>query len=550
MKKKLRIGLLVEGIDLAAWQLRIVEILHESSYAEIVALIINNAPKPRQTVLHRFLTHYDKLVWRLHEWVDEKLFRPMQNPFKRVTINGILHHTTQLSVTPRQTRFCDYLLDSDIEKIKQLNLDVALRFGFRIIKGDFLAIAKYGIWSYHHADNRVNRGTPPGYWEVVKRQRLTGVTLQILQSELDGGVVLYKSWSATHPVSIARNKAQIYWKAVRFIPRKLEELYQTDADSFFTKHQPEKIDVYDRPLFLVPGNMQASVLFLKHVLFLIKDAWKRFWFANQWVLLVSFDSKKNINLRKFIELSPPRNAFWADPFAYQRDNRNFIFFEEYPYVTQVGRLAVIEVDQTGRQLNYWPLLQKEYHLSYPFVFEADGSLYMIPETSENKSIDLYMCTTLPNQWVFQKTLMTNVLAVDSTLLYKDNIWWMFTTLQQEKGASKNEELFIFFSDRFDSTDWKPHPGNPVVSDVRGGRMGGRFIEQGNKIFRVAQNGEGGYGGSISIFEIIQLDKHSYQEVLFEEIEAKWSKKYFRVHTFDRYNNMVVLDALKKKFRWL
>ena len=48
--------------------------------------------------------------------------------------------------------------------IKSKNLDILFRRDFRILKGEILNSARFGIWSFHHGDNDHFRGLPPGFW--------------------------------------------------------------------------------------------------------------------------------------------------------------------------------------------------------------------------------------------------------------------------------------------------------------------------------------------------------------------------------------------------
>ena len=54
------------------------------------------------------------------------------------------------------------------------DLDVILRFGFNILRGEVLTSARYGIWSFHHGDNEFYRGGPPLFWEVVEDNPCSG----------------------------------------------------------------------------------------------------------------------------------------------------------------------------------------------------------------------------------------------------------------------------------------------------------------------------------------------------------------------------------------
>lgn len=40
-------------------------------------------------------------------------------------------------------------------------------------------------------------------------------------------------------------------------------------------------------------------------------------------------------------------------------------------------------------------MERPYHLSYPFLFEYGEQLYMLPESAENRSLDVYRYTHFP-----------------------------------------------------------------------------------------------------------------------------------------------------------
>ena len=77
-----------------------------------------------------------------------------------------------------------YLRGKSINTIKQLNLDIIIRGGSGILKGEILNSAKFGVISFHHGDNLVNRGGPSGFWEVYEKNPKTGFTIQILMNNL------------------------------------------------------------------------------------------------------------------------------------------------------------------------------------------------------------------------------------------------------------------------------------------------------------------------------------------------------------------------------
>ena len=58
-------------------------------------------------------------------------------------------------------------------------------------------------------------------------------------------------------------------------------------------------------------------------------------------------------------------------------------------------------------------------MSYPCVFAKKNKYYMIPETSENNTIEIYECIEFPYIWVKKKNLLNNVFAVDVTYFYDE-----------------------------------------------------------------------------------------------------------------------------------
>jgi methionyl-tRNA formyltransferase len=123
--------------------------------------------------------------------------------------------------------FTQRFSQQDLEIVREQKLDVILRFGFNILRGEILSVPRYGIWSYHHGDNAYYRGGPAYFWEIYERHPLSGVILQVLSEELDAGLVLCKANLETQQgVSTVRNRVQPYWTASFFVIRKLHQLHQ------------------------------------------------------------------------------------------------------------------------------------------------------------------------------------------------------------------------------------------------------------------------------------------------------------------------------------
>ena len=105
---------------------------------------------------------------------------------------------------------------SIINEIKSHNIDLLVRCGSGILRGEILSCTRFGVLSLHHADNRLNRGGPPGFWEVFKKQPSTGFIIQQLTDELDAGNVLARGSFPTQPTFVA-NQINIKQRSIHYL---------------------------------------------------------------------------------------------------------------------------------------------------------------------------------------------------------------------------------------------------------------------------------------------------------------------------------------------
>jgi len=261
--RPLRVGFLVDGFRQPRWVARVIEEVKSSAAAEIVLVIRNGAPRRPRGVLRRLWDERRHLLYALYTRLDRRLFAVDEDAFVEDDIAPLLTHCPVLTVQPIQTAYADALAEADLEAIGRYDLDVALRFGFRILTGGVLTIARYGVWSYHHGDNRVNRGSPAGFWETMSREPVIGSTLQVLTEQLDAGQVIYRSWAPTlSRFSARRNLNNVYWKSATFVQRKLDALV-ADGPRTLRCDREDDYQPYDRRLYRRPTNREMARLFLR-----------------------------------------------------------------------------------------------------------------------------------------------------------------------------------------------------------------------------------------------------------------------------------------------
>lgn len=550
MRKKLKVGVLLDKYEIPAWSYVMLENISASSSAEIVLIVKNKSEKTiKENAFRRIISNHKSLLYSLFSKVESILFKVNPNAFELKDIRDFLTVDT-IEVSPIKTKFRDKFKEEELKIIREYEVDIFIRMGFRILSGDILNIATYGVWSYHHGDNKVNRGMPAGFWEVMERCPESGVVLQILTEDLDDGIILHKSFSLTDKYSPSRNRNNYYWKALSFLPSKIEELYKLGEEDFFKKvDENNSLPVfYSNRLYKSPTNKEMFFLGTKLLINYLTNKINSLFYFEQWILLFNLNSSNNISKSffKFKKIIPPKDRFWADPHIIKKDGKYYIFIEELMYSTFKGHISLIVMDGEGRYTQPIKVIEKDYHMSYPFLIEDKGTLYMIPETAQNNTVELYKCTNFPLQWKLEKVLMNNITAVDSTVIFKDDRYWLFANIVKNKGASSMDELYLFSSDKLVSENWIPHPQNPIVSDVKRARPAGSFFTYKNNLYRPSQNSSKRYGYGMKINQVIKLDELNYKEIVVDTILPNWDKDILSTHTFNYKDNLTVIDAQLKR----
>ncbi len=554
IKEKLKIGLLVDSFEVPAWVESMLTNISMSDYATIDLVILNTTkPRKKNTIIKRFIQNHGRLLYVLYDKLDRVINNVSPDAFASTNLKNLLSEVEVIEVTPRQTKFCDYINDSDLEIIRQHNIDVFVRLGFRILKGDVLQVAKFGIWSYHHADNHENRGGPPGFWEVIDRIPVTGSILQILSDRLDDGLVLSRSFSSTDTLSVLRNRNSFYWKSASLLPRELRSLHNAGEEKYFSEKNYEEgnLTFYTKRLYKEPGNLEFIRKLPGYCLhYFTKRIIQKFTYED-WFLMFKFSSNTEIStsLRQFSTIESPRDRFWADPCVIYESGIYYIFVEEFMYDTQKGHITVFSIDKKGKLGKPQRIIETSYHVSYPFVFEWEGAYFLVLESSENRTIELYRCVDFPTRWVFEKNLMEDVTAVDPTLFEHNGKWWLFVNIRENDGAPKHDELFLYYADTPLSDSWLAYSGNPVVSDVRKARPAGRLFHYNNDIYRPSQDCSIEYGHGLVINKVLELTESCYQENTVQSMTADWRGKLTGIHTLSHAHKLTFIDVKRNKMWW-
>ncbi len=532
-----------------------VEQIRSSDYAQICLVVANDlAPEPTPATAG-IVAKLSRSRGRIFQVVTRKLLHiaysllierrtSLLDSDQPKDLSDLLVGIPVIHAQPVRRKWSDRYAAKDLRHIAEFDVDVLVRLGSRILRGGILEAARYGVWSYHHADNRLNRGGPAGFWESMQGWPETGCVLQILTEDLDNGTVLYRSYSCTVAMSVLDNRRNYFWKSLAFLPRTLRRLHALGSEEFF-RHVAEQNPhptIYSRKLYVKPSNAEYARLLACKVFDKVKLRWHSLRYRPQWTVLYDLKPEMSSSLWRYKRMVPPKDRFWADPFPVEWKGCYYVFIEECIFATGKGHISVITIDAAGNRSEPVVVLDRPYHLSYPFVFRHEGAFYMIPESAQNSTIELYRCVDFPYVWEFQENLMTDIMAYDATMTFHEGKYWLFANVVDHPGVSSWDELFVFYSDRPFGAAWTPHPMNPVVSDCKSARPGGAMFSMDGKLYRTAQDCSIRYGYGFAFARIDALDEHTYREVVVSRASPDWADDVLATHTFNRAGALNVIDA--------
>jgi hypothetical protein len=371
-------------------------------------------------------------------------------------------------------------------------LDLVVTLGGAQAPPDLTARARFGAIS-------LDMDAPPAFFDVANKNVATAFAIRRPNAEnafVFGRIetTAYWTWARDHLNS----------KALAYLQRILAHI--ADARDLPAERAMPQAFRQDRP----GPDKVISYGFAAAARIVRALAMRPFKRQMRWRVRIAEGGWPNVDLSKAIEAPNRPGHFLADPFVFSHNDRDLLFVEDYDEQTALGYLAVYEI-KNGRAVLLGDALREPFHLSYPFVFEFEGRVLMVPETGSIGEIRVYEAQNFPLDWKPVATLMKDVRAVDTALFERDGKWWMLTNIDSAGINSYADELHLFWAEHPLSQTWTPHPMNPVRFDPLVARNGG-LLRNGDKIYRVAQKQDFQfYGRSIIVFEIVTLTETDYEE---------------------------------------
>lgn len=238
--------------------------------------------------------------------------------------------------------------------------------------------------------------------------------------------------------------------------------------------------------------------------------------------------------------------FLADPFGIERDGQRHIFVEHYDYRTRHGTIECLVMAPDGSLLDRRSVLTEPWHLSYPFVFEAEGEIYMLPEAYRSGRLTLYRASEFPWRWEPVGALPLDHVAIDATPVFHDGLWWLFYSAADGGERTKTGALFAAWAERIDGP-WTSHARNPIRIGADGSRPGGTPAVLDGALVIPVQDCSRTYGGAIRPLTVHRLTPDLFDAELGEPLAMPRSFAPFDagLHTLSAIGDATLIDVKRK-----
>ncbi len=236
----------------------------------------------------------------------------------------------------------------------------------------------------------------------------------------------------------------------------------------------------------------------------------------------------------------PMGDFAADPFVIESDGKRRILYESYDRRDRKAAIRSVEFGHKDTIADDKLAIDRDSHLSYPFVFELDGERWCIPENSAEPGVRAYRLDTGGMPSGEPVLMLPEIRACDATLLRHDGRLWLFCT-RADKGP--NEALYLYSAPSL-TGPWEAHVANPVKIDVGSARPAGALFYHEGELYRPGQDCIKNYGAAIVIHRVSRLTRTHFDEEPVARIEP--AAPYPRgVHTLTVLDTeRIVVDGLR------
>ncbi len=209
----------------------------------------------------------------------------------------------------------------------------------------------------------------------------------------------------------------------------------------------------------------------------------------------------------------------ADPFIINE----YIFAE----LMKEDKGVICVAKNNTNSLVFTPIIEENYHISYPYVFTYYNNWYMIPESYKSGKIYLYKSINFPYNWEKIGNII-DIDGIDSIPFMINNRWYIFTT------SEETQENMLFSTANFPIGPW-----NLVKTSVlpKGYRGGGQVIYKQGMVILPIQPLSKIYGTRLELYKV----EYDLSFTKYIKLDAPFGASGIHHLSYDKNNDLYISD---------
>ncbi len=540
----LRVGLILDSFDQPRWVQTLLSSLRAEDETEITVILTLPTKSPKAPIAGSLLTG-------MYAALDRALFARRPDA---LTMTDLSMSLAGIDVVINGVGIA--LLQAPQESPRELSDEVSTLLSDRA--DILLDLVPFGrptpdtgpipILTFRPCGSPISYGSI-GLYEVLSRAPHTDAVVERISPGDGGRRVVYHAYCSTHPYSAHITRRNLFAKAPDLFMREVRRLKTgrslavpfepTDAPSGRKKERSRSATATGHALLCLAGRAAAHRCRATVV-------------RSQWGLAYRFEGHLPSgrppirHLEGFTRLAPPKDKLWADPFPVTEDGRNYVFLEELPYKTRIGHISVMEFVNDSWTTPI-PIIERDYHMSYPLPFRWNGDWYLMPETAAIRALEVYRARRFPLEWELHDRPLSDVPIVDATVENIDGQWWMFASVGEDIGTAW-DSLYLFKAPS-PLGPWTPHSNNPIRVDIRSSRPAGRLFRTMGRWYRPSQDCSHAYGYAVVINRVDYIGDDEYRETPVARLEPDFASGALGHHTFNVADGLSVMDVRTYRNRY-
>lgn len=255
---------------------------------------------------------------------------------------------------------------------------------------------------------------------------------------------------------------------------------------------------------------------------------------------------KDENTSVFNDLSNPflilpntKNYWCADPFLFKKDNQYYAFFEVLDLLKRKGMIGYRTISENGYG-DIHIIYECDIHLSFPYIYEENGEIYIIPESAHANELFRLKCIRFPDTWEKDKVLIKDKLVDTVRVQRNERVYYLS---QRVDDSNTFDRVDVFYEE---NGQIKECFGNPQKNDSSNARGAGSCFYLNGRLIRPTQDCSVAYGDKLKFNEVLQLDENVFSEKLlktisYQDIPLNQDNTFSGIHTYNKLDNFEIID---------